>query len=223
MRFLTRRRSGPILLSLAAATAAVVAAPASASALTQVSSVTGHVYVNDNTAGTNTIGAFDRHADGSLTPEAGSPFAAGGAGSGAGLASQGALEISPEEVPGLIDELPAIGALAAYGGEVTVRGAGELRVKESDRIATLVAGFRALGIDAEERSDGFAVRGPSGGRSRPAGGIADACGDHRMAMAFAIAALGAERPSTIEGADAVAISYPAFFATLERLRVEDTE
>src|SRR5438093_53597 len=134
-----------------------------------------------------------------------------------------ALEISPEEVPGLIDELPAIGALAAYGGEVTVRGAGELRVKESDRIATLVAGFRALGIDAEERSDGFAVRGPSGGRSRPAGGIADACGDHRMAMAFAIAALGAERPSTIEGADAVAISYPAFFATLERLRVEDTE
>src|SRR5436309_1900099 len=134
-----------------------------------------------------------------------------------------ALEISPEEVPGLIDELPAIGALAAYGGEVTVRGAGELRVKESDRIATLVAGFRALGIDAEERSDGFAVRGPSGGRSRPAGGIADACGDHRMAMAFAIAALGAERPSTIEGADAVGISYPAFFETLDRLRCEDAE
>jgi 6-phosphogluconolactonase len=96
MRFLTRRRSGPILLSLAAAIAAVVAAPASASALTQVSSVTGHVYVNDNTAGTNTIGAFDRHADGTLTPEAGSPFAAGGAGTGAGLASQGALQISPD-------------------------------------------------------------------------------------------------------------------------------
>jgi 6-phosphogluconolactonase len=96
MRFLTRRRSGSILLSLAAATAAVVAAPASASALTQVSSVTGHVYVNDNTAGTNTIGGFDRHADGTLTPEAGSPFAAGGAGTGAGLASQGALQISPD-------------------------------------------------------------------------------------------------------------------------------
>jgi 6-phosphogluconolactonase len=96
MRFLTRRRSGPILLSLAAATAAVMAAPASASALTQVSSVTGHVYVNDNTTGTNTIGAFDRHADGTLTPEAGSPFAAGGAGTGAGLASQGALQITPD-------------------------------------------------------------------------------------------------------------------------------
>jgi 6-phosphogluconolactonase len=96
MRFLTRRRSGPILLSLAAAAAAVVAAPASASASTRVSPVTGHVYVNDNTAGTNTIGAFDRHADGTLTPEAGSPFAAGGAGTGAGLASQGALQISPD-------------------------------------------------------------------------------------------------------------------------------
>jgi 6-phosphogluconolactonase len=96
MRFLTRRRSGPILLSLAAATAAVVAVPASASASTQVPPVAGHVYVNDNTAGTNTIGAFDRHADGTLTPQAGSPFAAGGAGTGAGLASQGALQISPD-------------------------------------------------------------------------------------------------------------------------------
>jgi 6-phosphogluconolactonase (cycloisomerase 2 family) len=58
--------------------------------------VVGHVYVNDNTAGTNTIGAFDRHVDGTLTPEAGSPFAAGGAGTGAGLASQGALQVSPD-------------------------------------------------------------------------------------------------------------------------------
>jgi 6-phosphogluconolactonase (cycloisomerase 2 family) len=58
--------------------------------------VVGHVYVNDNTAGANTIGAFDRHADGTLTPEAGSPFAAGGAGTGSGLASQGALQISPD-------------------------------------------------------------------------------------------------------------------------------
>ena len=56
----------------------------------------GHVYVNDNTKGTNTIGAFDRHADGTLTPEAGSPFAAGGAGTGAGLASQGAIQITPD-------------------------------------------------------------------------------------------------------------------------------
>jgi 3-phosphoshikimate 1-carboxyvinyltransferase len=98
---------------------------------------------------------------------------------------------------------------------VSVRGAAELRVKESDRIGALVAGFRALGIDADERADGFIVRSPSG--RRPAGGIADARGDHRMAMAFAIAALAAESPSTIDGAQVVDISYPGFFETLERL------
>jgi 3-phosphoshikimate 1-carboxyvinyltransferase len=126
----------------------------------------------------------------------------------------GHLAIAPEEVPALIDELPAIAALAAHGGEVSVSGAEELRVKESDRIEALVAGFRALGIDADERPDGFVVRGPS---SRPSGGVADARGDHRMAMAFAIAALAAERSSTIAGAEAVDISYPGFFETLERL------
>jgi 3-phosphoshikimate 1-carboxyvinyltransferase len=128
-----------------------------------------------------------------------------------------ALEIMPDEVPGLIDELPAIAALAAHGGEVVVRGAGELRVKESDRIAVLVAGFRALGIAAEELSDGFVMSGPAAGSGRASGGVADAGGDHRMAMAFAIAALGAEGPSTILGADAVVISYPGFFDTLSRL------
>jgi len=126
-----------------------------------------------------------------------------------------AIVITPEEVPGLIDELPAIAALAAHGGEVTVRGAGELRVKERDRISALVAGFRALGIDADERDDGFVIRGRSG--ERPKGGVADARGDHRKAMAFAIAALAAEGPSTIDGAEAVDISYPGFFETLERL------
>ena len=95
MRILNRRR--PVLLSLAAvAAAAVTAIPATASASAHASPVVGHVYVNDNTAGTNTIGAFDRHADGTLTPETGSPFAAGGAGTGAGLASQGAVQISPD-------------------------------------------------------------------------------------------------------------------------------
>jgi 3-phosphoshikimate 1-carboxyvinyltransferase len=127
------------------------------------------------------------------------------------------LAIAPDEVPGLIDELPAIAALAAYGGEVSVSGAAELRVKESDRIAVLVAGFRALGLDADERPDGFAVRRPSSPAGRPAGGVADAQGDHRMAMAFAVAALAAEGPSTIEGADAVGISYPGFFDTMARL------
>src|ERR1700749_1119760 len=89
---LLKRMSLPFaLLALGLAGPAV----ASASAHDQ-SGVVGHVYVNDNTAGTNTIGAFDRHADGSLTPEAGSPFPAGGAGTGAGLASQGAIQITPD-------------------------------------------------------------------------------------------------------------------------------
>src|SRR6516162_11073346 len=95
MRFLTRRRLGTIVLATAAA-AAAAGVPASAAASAQASPVVGHVYVNDNTAGTNTIGVFDRHADGTLTPHAGSPFTAGGAGAGAGLASQGALQISPD-------------------------------------------------------------------------------------------------------------------------------
>jgi 3-phosphoshikimate 1-carboxyvinyltransferase len=125
----------------------------------------------------------------------------------------GAVDISPSEVPALIDELPAIAALAAHGGRVSVRGAAELRVKESDRIAALVAGFRGIGIDADERPDGFTIQG----RGTPAGGVADARGDHRMAMAFAIAALAARSPSRIEGAEAVAISYPDFFETLHRL------
>jgi len=125
----------------------------------------------------------------------------------------GVVEISPGEVPGLIDELPAIAALAAHGGDISVRGAAELRTKESDRIAALVAGFRGLGIDADERADGFLIHGAGA----PSGGVADARGDHRMAMAFAIAALAARSPSRIEGSDAVVISYPEFFETLDRL------
>jgi 3-phosphoshikimate 1-carboxyvinyltransferase len=125
----------------------------------------------------------------------------------------GAVDVAPEEVPGVIDELPAIAALAAHGGTVTVRGAGELRVKESDRIKTLVDGFRALGIGADERPDGFQING----RCTSGRNVADACGDHRMAMAFAIAALGVRTPSRIEGADSVGISYPGFFETLDRL------
>jgi 3-phosphoshikimate 1-carboxyvinyltransferase len=123
------------------------------------------------------------------------------------------VDISADEVPGLIDELPAIGALAARSGQVTVRGAAELRVKESDRIATLVAGFRNLGIAAEERPDGFTVQGTGS----PRGGVAHAHDDHRIAMALAIAALCARGPSTIDGSEAVAISYPGFFETLDRL------
>jgi len=123
------------------------------------------------------------------------------------------LVITPDEVPEVIDELPVLATLGTFGGSVTVSGASELRVKESDRIAELVAGLRAMGADADERPDGFQVR--SG--KRLTGGTVHARHDHRLAMAFAIAALGATGPTHIEGADAVAVSYPAFFDDLERL------
>lgn len=126
------------------------------------------------------------------------------------------LVIAPEEVPEVIDELPVLATLGTFGGSVTVSGAGELRVKESDRIAELVAGLRAMGADAEERPDGFQIR--SG--ARLTGGTVHANHDHRLAMAFAVAALGAAGPTMIEGADAVAVSYPAFFEDLERLARE---
>jgi len=124
------------------------------------------------------------------------------------------FEIAPVEVPGLIDEIPALAALAAMrpGGRMTVRGASELRVKESDRISMLAKGFGSLGIDVEEFEDGFTIHG-----GPPAGGDADAAGDHRLAMAFAVAGSRARGPVHITGADAVAVSYPGFFDELERI------
>ena len=96
MKIASGQRWRPAVVGLVGVAAAWLAIPAAASASAQTSPVVGHVYVNDNTAGTNTIGAFDRHANGTLSPEPGSPFSAGGAGTGAGLASQGALQISPD-------------------------------------------------------------------------------------------------------------------------------
>jgi 3-phosphoshikimate 1-carboxyvinyltransferase len=122
--------------------------------------------------------------------------------------------IAPNEVPGVIDELPVLAALATHGGELRVSGAQELRVKESDRISALAAGLRRMGADIDEQPDGFHVRG--GNRLR--GGEVDALHDHRLAMAFAIAALGASAPSTIHDAAAAAVSYPEFFSVLESLR-----
>ncbi len=128
-----------------------------------------------------------------------------------------ALTLGPEDVPGLIDEIPALAAMATAGGELTVTGAGELRVKESDRISALAAGFRAMGADIDESADGFHVRG----RTRLTGGSPDAVGDHRLAMAFAIAGLAASGPTTVAGAEAVDVSYPGFFETLATLVRED--
>jgi 3-phosphoshikimate 1-carboxyvinyltransferase len=127
--------------------------------------------------------------------------------------SLGHVVIAPDEVPGLVDELPVLAALATHGGGLCVTGARELRVKESDRIAALAAGLRGLGAAVEEFADGFTV---DGSRQLP-GGTADAAGDHRLAMAFAIAALGARDCSVIRGAEVVSVSYPGFFDVLEGL------
>ena len=126
----------------------------------------------------------------------------------------GATVIEPAEVPGVIDELPVLGALATHGGELRVTGAQELRVKESDRISALADGLRRMGADIDELPDGFHVRG----RQRLRGGDVDARNDHRLAMAFAVAALGASGPTVIHDAGAAAVSYPEFFSVLESLR-----
>jgi 3-phosphoshikimate 1-carboxyvinyltransferase len=125
-----------------------------------------------------------------------------------------AIAIEAADVPAILDELPLLGVVAAYAaGTTTVRGARELRVKESDRIAVLVKGLRALGGSVAEVDDGFDV---TGGATLH-GATVESEGDHRLAMAFAIAALGASAPVTIEDAGCVAISHPSFFADLEAL------
>jgi 3-phosphoshikimate 1-carboxyvinyltransferase len=125
------------------------------------------------------------------------------------------FEVAPQDVPGVIDEIPALAALAAMmpeGRTFTVRGAAELRVKESDRISALADGFRVMGAAIEEFDDGFTLE------ARPlTGGSVDAAGDHRLAMAFAIAATRATAPTTIAGASSVDVSYPGFFDELARL------
>jgi 3-phosphoshikimate 1-carboxyvinyltransferase len=125
-----------------------------------------------------------------------------------------AIAIEAADVPAILDELPLLGIVAAYAaGTTTVRGARELRVKESDRIAVLVRGLRELGGSVTEVDDGFDVTG--GAPQHPATG--ENRGEHRLAMAFAIAALGASSPVTIEDAGCVAISHPSFFTDLEKL------
>jgi 3-phosphoshikimate 1-carboxyvinyltransferase len=124
--------------------------------------------------------------------------------------------ISGDLVPLLIDELPMLAALGPYTEQgIQIRDAGELRVKESDRIAALAENLKRLGAKVEERPDGLRVEGRSAGRLR--GAEIDPRGDHRIAMAFAVAGLGATGETRILDPDCAAVSYPAFFAELRRL------
>ncbi len=112
----------------------------------------------------------------------------------------------------LIDELPVLASIAPYTEEgIEIRDARELRVKESDRIAAVAGNLRAMGAEVEERDDGLRVPG----RQRLHGAEIDARGDHRIAMAFAVAALRADGDTLIRGADSARISFPAFFTTLD--------
>jgi len=121
-------------------------------------------------------------------------------------------EIGPDLVPALIDELPVLAVLGALSSRgITISGAQELRVKESDRIATVAENLRRMGAQVEERPDGLAV--PGGQRLR--GARLDSFGDHRIAMAFSVAALAAEGESSIAGADAAQVSFPRFYDTLD--------
>ncbi|MBC7319577.1 3-phosphoshikimate 1-carboxyvinyltransferase [bacterium] len=122
--------------------------------------------------------------------------------------------VSKEEIPILIDEVPLIAVLGAYAeGKTVVKGAEELRVKESDRIKAIATEFKKLGVNIEEFPDGFIVSGPS----IPNGGIVESYNDHRIAMALAIAGLSARGSIYINNEECVSISFPDFWDIMSRL------
>jgi 3-phosphoshikimate 1-carboxyvinyltransferase len=123
--------------------------------------------------------------------------------------------VEAAEVPLAIDELPLVALLGCFAeGETIVRGAQELRLKESDRIATVVDGLRDLGAEIEATDDGFAVTGTGGLR----GGRIASHGDHRLAMLGAIAGLASSEGVEVHGMEAADVSYPGFLQDVARLR-----
>jgi 3-phosphoshikimate 1-carboxyvinyltransferase len=130
-----------------------------------------------------------------------------------GAAWTGAM-IAGADTAALIDEIPVLAAVAPYSEEgLEVRDAKELRVKESDRISAVATNLRKMGAEVEERPDGLRIPG----RQHLHGAKLDSFGDHRIAMAFAVAGLRAEGETTIHGADAAGVSYPTFFEELRKI------
>ena len=128
-----------------------------------------------------------------------------------------AIDVPPDLAPSMIDEYPVLFVAAALAeGRTVARGAHELRVKESDRIAAMKDALEACGVAVEEFDDGLAITG-SGGEPIPGGGTVASLLDHRIAMAMTVAGLVARRPITIDDVAPVATSYPVFFETLEHL------
>lgn len=132
-----------------------------------------------------------------------------------GAALKGGV-IAGEQIPLLIDELPMLAALGPYTEEgIEIRDAAELRIKESDRIAALAENLRRMGANVEERPDGLKVAGRTARKLR--GAEIEPRGDHRIAMAFAIAGLAADGPTEIRDADCAGVSFPNFYQELNRL------
>lgn len=122
-----------------------------------------------------------------------------------------ATRIDGDEIPLLIDELPALACVAARAhGETVIAGAAELRVKESDRISAVVANLRAVGVDVDETPDGMRIRGTR----EPLAGPVQTHGDHRLAMAFGVLGAAAQAEFTIDDPNCVAVSYPGFWRDL---------
>lgn len=134
----------------------------------------------------------------------------------AGVAGEKARTLSRSLIPSLIDELPLLAVAGSQiEGGIHIRDAGELRLKESDRLAATALNLRAMGAEVEEFDDGLSVSGPTQLR----GASIDSHGDHRIAMAFAVAALIADGETEIAGSECVAISFPEFFGLLDSLVV----
>jgi 3-phosphoshikimate 1-carboxyvinyltransferase len=130
-----------------------------------------------------------------------------------------ATVITPDEVPSCIDELPVLAvAAAAATGHTVISGAEELRVKESDRIATVATMLRELGVTVTEKPDGMIIEGIGAGRRFRGGSSVASAGDHRIAMAGGVAALVADAEVTIDDAAAATISFPRFFDLLDEAR-----
>jgi 3-phosphoshikimate 1-carboxyvinyltransferase len=124
--------------------------------------------------------------------------------------------IGGEQIPLVIDELPMLAVLGPFTEEgIHIRDATELRVKESDRIATLAENLQRMGARVEEQPDGLKIAGRRAGKLR--GAEIDPHGDHRIAMAFAVAGLAAEGNTVIRDADCAGVSFPSFFSELNRL------
>lgn len=127
------------------------------------------------------------------------------------------IEVPPERAPSMIDEYPMLAALAAYAeGETVMRGIHELRVKESDRIAAMVAGLRANGVTVAEHEDGMTVTG-HGGNGVPGGATVATHLDHRIAMSFLVLGMGAVEPVTVDDAAPIATSFPSFEPLMREL------